>query len=73
MRKLSSRKLWIAISGLAVGIAAIFGVSENEYAQIAGVITSAISVISYIFGESEIDAAYAARTTADADSEKTEK
>lgn len=64
LRKLSSRKLWIAISGLVVGIAAAFGVSENEYAQIAGIVTSAISVVSYIFGEAEIDAAYAQKQSA---------
>ncbi len=59
LKKLASRKLWVALCGLAVGIAAAFGIEENDYAQIAGVVTSAISVISYIFGEAEIDAAYA--------------
>ncbi|MBQ8185543.1 MAG: hypothetical protein IJX93_10370 [Clostridia bacterium] len=57
VRKLSSRKLWAAVAGLAVGIAAAFGLEENDWAQIAGVVTSAISVASYIFGEAEIDAA----------------
>ncbi len=55
--KLSSRKLWAAIAGLAVGIAAAFGIGENDWAQIAGVVTSAVSVVSYIFGEAQIDAA----------------
>ncbi len=59
LRKLSSRKLWAAMAGLAVGIAAAFGLEENDWAQIAGVVTSAISVASYIFGEAEIDAARA--------------
>lgn len=59
LKKLSSRKLWAAISGLIVGIAAAFGIEENDYAQIAGVVTSAISVVSYIFGEAEVDKAYA--------------
>lgn len=57
LRKLSSRKLWAAIAGFAVGIAAAFGLTENDWAQIAGVVTSAISAASYIFGEAEIDAA----------------
>ena len=57
LRKLTSRKLWAAIAGLVVGIAAAFGLTENDWAQIAGVVTSAASVISYIFGEAEIDAA----------------
>lgn len=59
LKKLSSRKLWAAICGLAVGIAAAFGLEENDWAQIAGVVTSAISVMSYIFGEAEVDAAAA--------------
>lgn len=59
LRKLASRKLWAAVAGLAVGIAAAFGLNENDWAQIAGVVTSAVSVVSYIFGEAEIDAARA--------------
>ena len=59
LRKLTSRKLWAAVAGLAVGIAAAFGLNENDWAQIAGVVTSAISVASYILGEAEIDAARA--------------
>ena len=43
LRKLSSRKLWTAICGIIVGIAAAFGLDENEWAQIAGIVTSAIS------------------------------
>ena len=56
-KKLSSRKLWAAIVGVVVGLAAVFGISENEYAQIAGVVGSVVSVVSYIFGEASVDAA----------------
>lgn len=56
-RKLASRKLWAAIVGVVVGIAAAFGLDESEWVQIAGVVTSAASVVAYIFGESKIDAA----------------
>ncbi len=56
LRKLSSRKLWAALCGLVVGLAAAFGIEENDFAQIAGVVTSAVSVVSYIFGESAVDA-----------------
>lgn len=56
-KKLSSRKLWAAVVGVVVGIAAAFGIEGNEYAEVAGIITSAISVAAYIFGESRIDAA----------------
>lgn len=56
-QKLTSRKLWMAVVGVAVGLAAAFGIEENDYAQIAGVVTSVVSVVSYIFGESAVDAA----------------
>lgn len=56
-QKLSSRKLWAAIVGVVVGLAAAFGIGENDYAQVAGVVTSAISVFAYIFGEAAVDSA----------------
>ncbi len=55
-QKLSSRKLWAAVVGVIVGLAAAFGIGENEYAQVAGVVTSAVAVFSYIFGEAVVDA-----------------
>lgn len=58
-KKLSSRKLWAAIIGVVVGLAAAFGIEGNEYAEIAGIVTSAASVISYIFAEGAIDTACA--------------
>lgn len=56
-QKLSSRKLWAAVIGVIVGLAAAFGIEENEYAQIVGVVGSVVSVVSYIFGEAKVDAA----------------
>lgn len=55
--KLKSRKLWAAIVGVVVGLAAAFGIENNEYAEVAGIVTSAVSVISYIFAEARVDAA----------------
>ena len=57
-QKLSSRKLWAALVGVIVGLAAAFGIEENEYAQIVGVVGSIVSVMSYIFGEAAVDAAH---------------
>jgi len=57
VRKLSSRKLWAAIVGVVVGVAAAFGIEGNDWAEIAGIVTSAVSVISYIFAEGSVDAA----------------
>lgn len=56
-QKLTSRKLWAAVIGVIVGLAAAFGIEENEYAQIVGVVGSVVSVVSYIFGEASVDAA----------------
>lgn len=56
-KKLSSRKLWVAIVGVVVGLAAAFGIEGNEYAEVAGIVTSAVSVVAYIFGEAKVDAA----------------
>lgn len=56
-QKLTSRKLWTSVVGVVVGLAAAFGLRENDWAQIAGIVTSAASVVAYIFGEAKIDAA----------------
>lgn len=66
-QKLTSRKLWMAVVGVAVGLAAAFGIEENDYAQIAGVVTSVVSVVSYIFGESAVDAAAAKKSDENAE------
>lgn len=66
IQKLSSRKLWAAIVGVVVGIAAAFGLNESEWTAVAGIITSAVSVVAYISGEANVDAARAIGTeTAD--------
>lgn len=59
LRKINSRKLWAAIIGLIVGVGAAFRLTENDWAQVAGIVTSAMSVVSYILGEAQIDAAAA--------------
>jgi len=57
IRKISSRKLWIAIIGVVVGISAAFGIEESEYAPVVGIIGAIASCVSYIIGEAKIDAA----------------
>lgn len=66
-QKLTSRKLWMAVVGVAVGLATAFGIEENDYAQIAGVVTSVVSVVSYIFGESAVDVAAAKKSDENAE------
>lgn len=57
--KLTSRKLWAAVVGIVVGLAAAFGIQENEYAQMVGLVGSIVSAISYIGGEAAVDVARA--------------
>ena len=56
IRKLSSRKLWMAIAGVAVGIATIVGVDGNDITTVAGAITALASAITYIIVEGKVDA-----------------
>lgn len=58
-QKLTSRKLWIAVAGLIVGILLLFGVNQNMAQQVSGVIMSLGSVVGYIVGEGLVDAASA--------------
>ena len=51
--------MWAAVIGVIVGLAAAFGIDAGEYTEIAGIVTSAVSVISYIFAEGAVDAAHA--------------
>jgi hypothetical protein len=58
-RKLSSRKLWLAIAGFVSGLMVFFGRSESEATQVSALIMSAASVIAYIVSEGLIDSASA--------------
>ena len=57
IRKLSSRKLWAAIAGLATGIAIALGVDEGVISTVAGAVVSLVSLVTYIITEGKIDAA----------------
>lgn len=61
-RKLTSRKLWIAVVGLATGLILTFGGTEETANSISGCIMSTASVIAYIVGEGLSDAAGATIT-----------
>ena len=56
-RKLTSRKFWLAVVGLASGLMMAFNVDGETVEKITGVIMSAASVIAYIIGEGLADAA----------------
>lgn len=56
LNKLTSRKLWMAIAGVATGIAMMFGVETTEIGTITGAVTALISVVTYIITEGKVDA-----------------
>ena len=55
-RKLSSRKLWVAVVGFVSALLMGFGFSESDVAQIAGIIMSGATLIAYILSEGWVDA-----------------
>ena len=56
LRKLSSRKLWMALAGIATGVAMALGAESTEISTVAGAVTAVISVVTYIITEGKIDA-----------------
>ena len=55
-KKLTSRKFWAAAVGFVVPLLLAFGVSENDAAQVSGIIMAGASLIAYIIGEGLVDA-----------------
>lgn len=55
-KKLTSRKFWAAVVGFVVPLLLAFGVSENDAAQVSGIIMAGASLIAYIIGEGLVDA-----------------
>ncbi len=56
-RKLSSRKFWAAVSGVVISIMIIFGADSGSQEKIAGAITSAGVLVTYILAEGGTDKA----------------
>ena len=56
-RKLTSRKLWLAIAGLISGLVLAFNGSAEIAETISGCVLSVGSVVGYIIGEGLTDAA----------------
>lgn len=59
--KLKSRKLWMALVGVVIGVAMAFGVEGTEieriFAMISGAVTALGSINAFINGEAKVDAA----------------
>jgi hypothetical protein len=56
IQKLTSRKLWMAIAGIATGVAMVLGVDASELTSVAGGVVALISCVTYIITEGKIDA-----------------
>ena len=56
LRKLTSRKLWMALAGIATGVAMALGAETNEISTVAGAVTAIVSVVTYIVTEGKVDA-----------------
>ena len=57
-RKLTSRKLWVAVAGFVAGLIIVFGGSQADADKISGAILSGAAVVGYILGEGLTDAAH---------------
>ena len=56
MKKLTSRKLWVAVAEFVTMLIVAFGGSESEATQIAALIMAGAGMIAYIIGEGLADA-----------------
>ena len=57
VRKLTSRKLWVAVAAFVSSLIIAFGGGEDIAVTVSGVIMAGATAIAYIIGEGLIDAA----------------
>lgn len=55
IRKLTSRKLWLATASFVSMLSIALGKSESEAAQLSALIIAGATVIAYIIGEGLVD------------------
>ena len=73
VRKLTSRKFWLAVVALVTGLLAAFNVDAGTIEQVSGIIMSAAAVVAYIVAEGLVDAGHAQQTVIVQQIEDTEK
>lgn len=54
-RKLTSRKLWVALAGFAAGLVMTFGGRQETSDKVSGAILSGAAVVGYVLGEGLAD------------------
>lgn len=55
-QKLTSRKFWVAVTGLAISIMTLLGTDKDTQTQVTALIMAGASVVAYIVGEGLVDA-----------------
>ena len=55
--KLTSRKFWMALAGLATGVAMVLEGDATQIDTLAGAIAATVSAATYIVTEGKVDAA----------------
>ena len=58
IRKLTSRKFWVAIAAFVSGLIAAFGGTEETAVQVAGLIMQGAAVLGYLLAEGLADASH---------------
>ena len=56
LRKICSRKFWLAVVGFITGLLTLNGVGAEQVEKIGGLIMMGASVVAYIIGEGMADA-----------------
>lgn len=56
VRKLTSRKLWLAMIGFVTPLLLAFGIAEDTTAQVAAIIMAGADVLGYVLAEGLADA-----------------
>lgn len=59
VRKLTSRKFWLAVASFVGMLVGAFGMAESEVTQVTSLILAGATVVAYIIGEGLTDAANA--------------
>lgn len=56
IRKLTSRKFWVAVVGFVSPLLLAFGISEDSVTQLAAIIMAGADVLAYLLAEGLVDA-----------------
>lgn len=73
IRKLTSRKLWLAVAAFVSGLILAFGGTESSAATVSGVILQGAAVLGYLLAEGLTDSRGAGVQPAEKKAEQTEE